>query len=85
MIISDYLHHDTIAVYLFQKCFIAFLKNSLPERLQPKKIICFSDGAASQCKNRKNFVNLYLHKDDFGISAEWHLSATSHGERLVMV
>jgi hypothetical protein len=36
VIISDCLHHDTIAVYLFQKCFIAFLQNYLPERLQPK-------------------------------------------------
>ena len=50
----------------------------LPRRLQPKKIIYFSDGATSQYKNRKNFVNLCLHKDDFGISAEWHFSATSH-------
>ena len=78
VIISDCLHHDTIAVYLFQKSFIAFLKNLLPQRLQPNKIIYFSDGAASQYKNRKNFVNLCLHKDDFGISAEWHFSATSH-------
>ncbi len=80
VIISDCLHHDTIAVYLFQKCFIAFLKNLLPERLQPKSIICFSDGAASQYKNRKKFVNLCLHQNNFGISAEWHFSATSHGK-----
>ena len=80
VIISECLHHDTIAVYLFQKCFIAFLKSFLPEWSQPKKIIYFSDGAASQYKNRKNFVNLCLHKEDFGISAEWHFSATSHGK-----
>ena len=53
VIISDCLHHDTVAVYLFQKCFIAFLKSHLPERLHPKKIIYFSDGAASQYKNRQ--------------------------------
>ena len=80
VIISDCLHHDTTAVYLFQKLFLAFLKSFLPERLQPQKIIYFSDGAASQYKNRKNFMNLCLHKDDFGISAEWHFSATSHGK-----
>ena len=51
---TDCLHHDTIAVYLFQKCFIAFLKKLLPERLQPKKITYFSDGAASQYNNPKN-------------------------------
>ena len=80
VIISDCLHHDTIAAYLFQKCFIAFLKNFLPQRLNPKRIIYFSDGAASQYKNRKNFLDLCLHRDDFGISAEWHFSATSHGK-----
>ena len=80
MIISDCLHHDTIAFYLFQKFFIAFLKKFLSERSQPKKIIYFSDGAASQYKNRKNFLNLCHHRNDFGIPAEWHFSATSHGK-----
>ena len=37
VIISDCLHHDTVAVYLFQKSFIEFLKGVLPEKLQPKK------------------------------------------------
>ena len=85
VIISDCLHHDTIAVYLFQKCFIAFLKDFLAERLQPKKIIYFPDGAASQYKNRKNFLNLCHRREDFGNTAEWHFSATSHGKGLVMV
>ena len=40
----------------------------------------FSDGAASQYKNRKNFLNLCFHKSDFGVPAEWHFSATSHGK-----
>ena len=31
VIISDCLHHDTIAFYLFQKFFIAFLKNFLKD------------------------------------------------------
>ena len=43
-------------------------------------MIYFSDGAASQYKNRKNFLNLCHHKEDFGLSAEWHFSATSHGK-----
>ena len=63
IIISDCLHHDNTAVY-------NILEKFLPERLHPKKTIYFSDGAASQYKNRKNFVNLCLHKDDFGLSAE---------------
>ena len=80
VVISDCLHHDTIAVHLFQKSFIGFLKDLLPARLYPKNIIYFSDGAASQYKNRKNFLNLCNHKDDFGVEAEWHFSATSHGK-----
>ena len=78
IVISDCLLHDTIAVYLFQKRLIAFLKQKLPFPL--KKITYFSDGAASQYKNRKNFNNLCHHELDFGVKAEWHFSATSHGK-----
>ena len=63
---------------IFQKKLIEFLKPILPFSL--KKIIYFSDGAASQYKNRKNFINLCNHEADFGIQAEWHFSATSHGK-----
>lgn len=73
VIISDCLNHDTIAVYLFQKRLISFLKCSLT--CIPKKIIYFSDGSAAQYKNQKNFLNLCKHKSDFGIiAAEWHFS-----------
>ena len=75
VVISDCLHHDTLAVHLFQKHFIEFLRRYLPAFCF-KKIVYFSDGAASQHKNRKNFVNLCHHREDFGIAAEWHFSAT---------
>ena len=78
VIISDCLHHDTIAVYLYQKKFISHISKRF--NFPFKKIKYFSDGAASQYKNRKNFINLCHHKEDFGISAEWHFSATSHGK-----
>ena len=42
--------------------------------------IYFSDRAASEYKNRKNFLNLAWHQEDFGIPAEWHFFATSHGK-----
>ena len=77
VVISDSLHHDTIAVYLFQKNLIAFLKKQCST---PTKIIYFSDSAASQYKNHKNFLNLCHHQADFGIEAEWHFLATSHGK-----
>ena len=80
VVISEALSHDTAAVYLYQKCFITFLKSFLPSSCQPHKIIYFSDGAGSQYKNRKNFLNLCHHQEDFGICAEWHFSATAHGK-----
>ena len=39
-----------------------------------------SDGAASQHKNQKNFINLCHHEEDFGVAAKWQFSATSHGK-----
>ena len=80
VIVSELLHHDATAVHLYQKRFIAFLKEFLPSASQPAKIIYFSDGAGSQYKNRKNFGNLCYHQEDFGMAAEWHFSATSHGK-----
>ena len=77
---SECLHHDTTAVYLFQKAFIALMKKVLPTRFHAQKSIYFSDGAGSQYKNRKNFVNLCHHKEDLGICAEWHFFTTSHGK-----
>ena len=78
VIIFDCLHHDTIAVHLFQKSLIEFLKEKFVSL--PRKIFYFSDGAAAQYKNRKSFINLCHHMSDFGVPAEWHFSATSHGK-----
>ena len=78
VVISDCLQHDTVAVHLFQKRLIAYLRRKVSS--YPQKIYYFSDGAASQYKNRKNFINLCHHQEDFGVDAEWHFSATSHGK-----
>jgi len=43
-------------------------------------IYYISDGAASQYKNYKNCANLMMHQEDFGIPAQWHFTATSHGK-----
>ena len=75
VVISNCMNHDTVAVHLFQR---KFLKHALA--FFPLKIIYFSDGAASQYKNLKHFINLCSHQADFGISTEWHFSATSHGK-----
>ena len=43
-------------------------------------IIYFSDGCTGQYKNFKNLINLCCHRKEFGIPAEWHFFATSHGK-----
>lgn len=40
---------------------------------------CFSDGASSQYKNCKNFLNLCYH-EDLHVAAEWNSFGTSHGK-----
>lgn len=77
VVVSDVLEHSTAVFHAFQNEFIAFLKQEIPDL---SKIIYFSDGAGSQYKNRFNLANLFHHRDDFGISAEWHFFATAHGK-----
>jgi len=44
VIISDCLHHNTTAIYLFLKMLYGiFLKSFLNKELQPKRIIYFTD------------------------------------------
>ena len=62
---------------LFQKNLVQFLQEKISK---VDKILYFSDGSAAQYKNQKNFVNLCYHKEDFGVQAEWHFYATSHGK-----
>ena len=77
VVISENNGHDTVAVHLFQKLLINFLIEKIGE---PSKIFYFSDDCAAQYKNRKNFINLCHHEEDFSIPAEWHFFATSHGK-----
>lgn len=76
IIIAESLKHNVEAVYQFQRKLVEFIKSQYGN----KKIISFLDGAASQYKNKKNFLNLCMFEKDFGIKAEWHFFATSHGK-----
>lgn len=76
-VISDVHSHDTLAVYIILQKLIPILKTLIP-RLA--KIHYFSDGAASQYKNKTMFLNLYHHHQDFKIKAIWNFFATSHGK-----
>lgn len=76
-VISNHQQHNTAVVHTFQKYLIEDIKNNVPAI---KKIIYFTDGSSSQYKNQKNFLNLCLHENDFGLAAEWHFFATAHGK-----
>lgn len=49
-----------------------------------KTVKVFSDGCASQFKNRYNLSNLCFFLDDFELIGEWHFLATSHGKGAVV-
>ena len=68
--------HNTCFVYEVQKTIINYLYELLP---QVKKLFCFSDGCGEQYKNYKNFMNLCLQKQGFGLDAEWIFFATCGG------
>ena len=76
-VISDSLQHDTNMVHYFVHVVLKHLKTN---ESQLKRCIYFSDGAASQYKNYKNFSNICHHEKDHGVPAEWHFFATSHGK-----
>ena len=77
VLLSDHNIHDTIAVHLLQQRFVAHLKVKLSVE---ERIIYFSDDCTGQYKNLKNVINLCLHKQGFGITAEWHFFTTSDGK-----
>lgn len=66
---------DAIEIVFFLCC--RYNKEKVPS---VKTIRYFSDGAASQYKNYKNLDNLIHSHSDFGVHAEWHFFATSHGK-----
>lgn len=74
-VISDFRRHDNAAVNTFQTELMRRIRADCPHI---KKLHYFTDGAASQYKNKKCFVNLCHHYSDFSIRASWHFHATSH-------
>lgn len=75
--ISDTKDHKNETVYAFLRKLVEYLCEKIDNL---KHIYYLSDGAASQYKNRKNVFNLRCHFEDFGVTAEWHFFATSHGK-----
>lgn len=78
--ISNYLTYNTVSVHKFQETCIKYI-NENPETYPAiTKIYYFTDGSAAQYKNKKNFMNLCHHYEDFNLHAEWHFFATAHGK-----
>lgn len=77
LIIAESLEHNHISVYLFQQKLLDFLKTKFQ---QINKIYFFSDGAASQYKNKKFFYNICKMKIENNFEVEWHFFATCHGK-----
>ncbi|KAI8122643.1 hypothetical protein CVS40_6527 [Lucilia cuprina] len=75
--ISEILNHDAVTWRIFQQKIVQYIKANYKF---VKTIIYFSDGACSQYKNKKNFINLTHHESDFGLKAEWNFFATAHGK-----
>ena len=75
--ISDATKHDTNMVHAFIGDIITEIRKDVPNLA---KIHYFTDGCAAQYKNKKNFINVCHHQQDFGIPCEWNFFATAHGK-----
>jgi hypothetical protein len=64
-------------VFCFNQAVFRELRNM---QMDMKHVFYVTDGAPSQYKNFKQFINIALHMDDFGCTAEQHYFATSHGK-----
>lgn len=80
VIISDSLLHDKFAVWVFLQKIIEHLKEEFPDT---QKISIFSDGCASQFKNRFILTSLPLIEKNNKIKVTWSFFATSHGKGAV--
>ena len=76
--ISDDLSHDVSFVHQIMSNTLKFIKCNISCKIS--KVHYFSDGCAGQYKNKKHFLNLCHHKEDFSMECEWNFFATSHGK-----
>ena len=77
-VLSDHGSNNLSAVPAFLPSALFFVKTKTPF---VQKVVCCSDGAASQYKNYKAFMNLCFNQQDHNLKAERHFFATSHGKR----
>lgn len=79
-VVSDEMQHGKEAVWVFMRAVLLKIKEQCP---QVKCVKIFSDGAASQFKNKFTLSNLLFFGEDFQLTAEWNFFATSHGKGAV--
>lgn len=79
-VISDDLSHSKDSVKVFNEQILNDLQ-SIKNNI--KKVHYWSDGAASQFKNRYMFANLLFHKEELNMEADWSFFETAHGKGAV--
>lgn len=77
IIVNDDISHKH-QVWFYEKIIMEFLKTKNP-RLSHVRFL--TDGCAGQFKNKFTLANMLFSQKDFGVTAEWHFSPTSHGKR----
>ena len=74
------MSHDKFVIDAGLKIILSHVKTALPNI---KEVDCFSDGAASQFKQRFHFRNLIEIASEHNIQLSWNFFATSHGKGVV--
>ena len=80
VIVSDDLNHTKYSVYTYMQFIFICLKEKY---VSIETIAIFSDGAASQFKQRYLFSNLHSWEMEHDIKLSWNFFATSHGKGVV--
>ena len=80
VIVSDDLNHTKYSVYTYMQFIFICLKEKY---VSIETIDIFSDGAASQFKQRYLFSNLHSWEMEHDIKLYWNFFATSHGKGVV--
>ncbi|CAF1514548.1 unnamed protein product, partial [Rotaria sordida] len=79
-LISDDVSHDKYSIHVFLTKIIINLKNKFPSL---ETINIFSDGAASQFKQRFSFANLTFLSNDHRLNFIWNFFSSGHGRGAV--
>jgi hypothetical protein len=74
--ISDDNKHENEAVFAFNKVLMDNIKKQIPV----SKVYFVTDGAVTQFKNYKQFINIAMFSTDYNIVAEQHFFASGHGK-----